>query len=120
MGTRQLRCHVDSNSGLKTPRPSTLPASERKASRLTDWRVRGVAVIVVIACCGRLWLLRDAIPEGRHVSAIGGRPARSFLVDSDPHRFWITVGWDALLSCVPLALVGGFACASWKARRQLR
>lgn len=105
---------------MKTPRPSPLPASEPKAARLTDWLVRGVAVVAVIACCGRLWLLREAILAGRYVSVIRGRPARVFLVDSDPHRFWIAVGWDALLSCVPLAIVGGFAYASWNARRQLR
>lgn len=105
---------------LEKPRPSPPPASERKTSRLTDWLVRGVFVIAVIACCGRLWQLREAIFEGRYVSVIRGRPARVFLVDSDPHRFWIAVGWDALLSCVPLAIVGGFAYASWKARRSPR
>lgn len=82
--------------------------------------MRGVVGVAVIACCGRFWLLGEAVFEGRYVSVMRGRPARIFLVDSDPHRFWIAVGWDALLSCVPLVIVGGFAYAGWRARLHLR
>lgn len=110
--TRELR--------LKQRRTSPQPGPARTTARITDWVFGGVAVLVVIACCGRLWLLLDAIVEGRYVSVIRGRAARIFLAENDPHRFWISIGWDALLTCVPLALIGGFAYATWKGRCRRR
>ncbi|WP_425612619.1 hypothetical protein [Xanthomonas prunicola] len=77
-------------------------------------------MLVAIACCGRLWLLLDAILQGRYASVVRGRPARVFLAESDPHRFWISIGGDALLSCMLLAMMGGFAYANGKARRRRR
>ncbi|AZR24716.1 hypothetical protein [Xanthomonas vasicola] len=64
--------------------------------------------------------MRDAILQGRYVSVIRGRPARIFLAESDPHRFWASIGWDALLSCMLLAIIGGFAYANWTLRRRRR
>ncbi|QBG85887.1 hypothetical protein EYR27_21635 [Xanthomonas oryzae] len=87
---------------------------------MTEWIVGGVAVLVAVACCARLWLLRDAILHGRYVSVIRGRPARVFLAERDPHRFWRSIGWDALLSCMLLAMIAGFAYATWNAGRRRR
>lgn len=75
---------------------------------------------MAIACCMRLWLLLQAIVTGRYISVIRGRPTRIFHADADPQRFWIAIGWDALLTSVPLAVIAWFAYVAWTAHRRGR
>lgn len=105
---------------MKKPRTVSPPARTRGHRALQTWLVRAVVLVVTIACCGRLWLLLEAISQQRYVSVIRGRPARIFHADSDPQRFWIYIGWDAALTCTLLALIVWFAYAEWSACRRRR
>ncbi|KLD70360.1 membrane protein [Xanthomonas pisi DSM 18956] len=62
----------------------------------------------------------EAISRQRYVSVIRGRPARIFDAHSDTQRFWISIGWDAALTCTLLALIVWFACAEWTSSRRTR
>ncbi len=101
----------------KSPQPPTpVPAN----SRIVDWLVRGVVLVIAVACCGRLWLLLQAVISGRYVSVVRGRPARTFYAETDPQRYWISIGWDGLLTTALLAMVGVFAYLAWKDYRRDR
>ncbi|APO97474.1 hypothetical protein OR60_04505 [Xanthomonas vesicatoria] len=60
----------------------------------------------------------EAISKRRYVSVIRGRPTRIFHADSDPQRFWISIGWDAALTCTLLAVIVWFAYAGWASHRR--
>ncbi|WAH65118.1 hypothetical protein [Xanthomonas hortorum] len=92
------------------PPPTPIPAN----SRIVDWLVGLVVLVIAVACCGRLWLLLQAVISGRHVSVVRGRPARTFYADTDPQRYWISIGWDGLWTIALLAMVGVFAYLAWK------
>lgn len=104
---------------MKKRRTVSQPAPTRAESTIQTWLVRAVVLAVAIACVGRLWLL-DAVFKQRYVSVIRGRPTRIFYADSDPQRFWISIGWDAALTCTLLAVIVWFAYAGWKSHRRRR
>ncbi|WP_311240193.1 MULTISPECIES: hypothetical protein [unclassified Xanthomonas] len=105
---------------MKKRRTVSPPAPTRADSTIQIWLVRAVVLAVAIACVGRLWLLLDAVFKQRYVSVIRGRPTRIFYADSDPQRFWISIGWDAALTGTLLALIVWFAYAGWKSHRRHR
>ncbi|WP_274391870.1 hypothetical protein [Xanthomonas campestris] len=55
--------------------------------------------------------------KGRYVSVIRGRPTRIFLLDADPQRYWIAIGWDAALTGGLLVLLLVIARMWWLQRR---
>ncbi|MBB4133197.1 MULTISPECIES: hypothetical protein [unclassified Xanthomonas] len=79
-----------------------------------------VVFALFVACCARLWLSLEAIVKGRYISVVRGRPTRIFYADSDPQRFWISIGWDVLLTSVPLAIMAWVTHVWWTERRRRR
>lgn len=115
-GSRTLRAPHCLDTRVKKRRTRSPPTPTQSTTQ--TWLVRAVALVVAIACCGRLWLLLEAISKRRYVSVIRGRPTRIFHADSDPQRFWISIGWDAALTCTLLAVIVWFAYAGWASHRR--
>ncbi|WP_261794210.1 hypothetical protein [Xanthomonas campestris] len=74
-------------------------------------------LLVAAACCMRLALLVEAVVKERYVSVIRGRPTRIFLLEADPRRYWIAIGWDAALTGGLLVLLLVIARMWWLQRR---
>ncbi|MEA9490024.1 hypothetical protein [Xanthomonas campestris] len=103
---------------MKPPRRrAVVPAPNSRKERIAAV-LQGVGMLLVAAaCCMRLALLVEAVVKGRYVSVIRGRPTRIFLLDADPQRYWIAIGWDAALTGGLLVLLLVIARMWWLQRR---
>ncbi|MEA0671391.1 hypothetical protein [Xanthomonas campestris] len=112
---RTIRC---SGTTLKPPRRrAVVPAPNSRKERIAAVLQGAGMLLVAAACCMRLALLVEAMVKGRYVSVIRGRPTRIFLLEADPQRYWIAIGWDAALTGGLLVLLLVIARMWWLQRR---